>query len=171
MACGAEQEVAERCRHCHVGMAHYFCGTCKLFDDDPTHDIYHCPFCNLCRRGKGLGVDMFHCMRCNQCMALSLAQSHVCRERGLESDCPICHEDLFTSAAPIRQTQCGHFMHSACYKLYTADKYTCPMCSKSLADMVRLSRSSSPCKTTWGMTVQHHPSLSAFLGLSAWTCA
>jgi hypothetical protein len=86
---------------------------------------------------QGLGIDMFHCMRCNQCMALSLSDSHGCRERGLESDCPICHEDLFTSAAPVRQTQCGHFMHSACYKLYTHSKYTCPMCCKSLADMVR----------------------------------
>ena len=34
---------------------------CASFWDD-AEDAYHCPFCNVCRRGKGLGKDFFHCM-------------------------------------------------------------------------------------------------------------
>ncbi|CAN0505237.1 unnamed protein product, partial [Ectocarpus sp. 8 AP-2014] len=34
----------------------YYCGICHLFDDAPEKDIYHCPYCNVCRLGKGLGV-------------------------------------------------------------------------------------------------------------------
>ncbi|CAN0436848.1 unnamed protein product, partial [Laminaria digitata] len=37
-------------------MARYYCGICHLFDDAPAKDIYHCPYCNMCRLGKGLGV-------------------------------------------------------------------------------------------------------------------
>ena len=77
-------------------------------------DIYHCPSCNVCRVGKGLGIDFFHCMTCNSCMSTSLT-SHKCRERGMESNCPICHDFLFTSHTPVKALSCGHFMHSACY--------------------------------------------------------
>jgi zinc finger-like protein len=135
MKCGVEQALSAKCVACAASMAKYVCSVCDLFDDDPTHDIYHCPFCNLCRRGKGLGVDVFHCMRCNQCMSLTLSETHVCREGSLEDNCPICQESMFTSSSPVRQTPCGHFMHSSCYKDYTKTGYTCPMCSKSLADM------------------------------------
>ena len=34
----------------------YFCPICKLFDDSPDAKIYHCPYCNLCRKGRGLGI-------------------------------------------------------------------------------------------------------------------
>ncbi|KAH6558906.1 hypothetical protein KP509_1Z038300 [Ceratopteris richardii] len=113
-------------------MAKYYCGICKLFDD--KRDIYHCPSCNLCRVGKGLGIDFFHCMTCNACMSTSLT-SHKCREKGLESNCPICHDFLFTSHTPVKALSCGHFMHSACYRAYTYSHYSCPICCKSLGDM------------------------------------
>lgn len=135
MKCLEVQPVAQYCatpscdRFC---MAKYFCNICKLFDD--KRDIYHCPSCNLCRVGKGLGVDFFHCMTCNACMSTSLT-SHKCREKGLESNCPICHDFLFTSHTPVKALTCGHFMHSACYRAYTYSHYTCPICSKSLGDM------------------------------------
>uniref|UniRef100_A0A0D2ZQH8 CTCHY-type domain-containing protein n=1 Tax=Brassica oleracea var. oleracea TaxID=109376 RepID=A0A0D2ZQH8_BRAOL len=41
-------------------MAKHYCSICKLFDDERA--VYHCPFCNLCRVGEGLGIDYFHCM-------------------------------------------------------------------------------------------------------------
>jgi zinc finger-like protein len=41
--------------------AKYYCSICNLFDDE-TKTIYHCPFCNVCRIGKGLGIDFRHCM-------------------------------------------------------------------------------------------------------------
>ncbi|XP_022768172.1 zinc finger protein BRUTUS-like At1g74770 [Durio zibethinus] len=116
----------------NLTMGKYYCRICKLFDDE--REIYHCPYCNLCRVGKGLGIDYFHCMNCNACMSRSLSL-HVCREKSFEDNCPICHEDIFTSTAPVKALPCGHMMHSICFKEYTCTHYTCPICSKSLGDM------------------------------------
>ncbi|CAN6451570.1 unnamed protein product [Victoria cruziana] len=113
-------------------MAKYFCNICKFFDDERT--VYHCPFCNLCRLGKGLGVDFFHCMTCNCCLGMQLVE-HKCREKGLETNCPICCDFLFTSSASVKALPCGHFMHSACFQAYTCSHYTCPICCSSLGDM------------------------------------
>lgn len=115
-----------------LSMAKYYCSICKFFDDERT--VYHCPFCNLCRLGSGLGVDFFHCMKCNCCLAMKLADHH-CREKGLETNCPICCDFLFTSNESVRALPCGHFMHSACFQAYTCSHYICPICSKSLGDM------------------------------------
>ncbi|KAL2321921.1 hypothetical protein Fmac_026300 [Flemingia macrophylla] len=117
---------------CNLSMAKYYCKICKLFDDE--REIYHCPYCNLCRVGKGLGVDYFHCMSCNACMSRSL-MNHSCREKHLEDNCPICHEYIFTSCSPVKALPCGHVMHSTCFQEYTCYHYTCPICSKSLGDM------------------------------------
>lgn len=136
MKCLKIQPVAQYCitPSCNNFMiARYYCSICKFFDDD-KRDIYHCPYCNICRVGKGLGIDYFHCMTCNACMYKSL-KVHKCREKGLESNCPICHDFLFTSKAPVKALSCGHFMHSACFQAYTCNHYTCPMCYKSLGDM------------------------------------
>ncbi|KAJ1437911.1 Zinc finger, RING-type [Sesbania bispinosa] len=115
-----------------LSMAKYYCNICKFFDDE--RNVYHCPFCNLCRVGRGLGIDYFHCMKCNCCLGIKSA-SHKCLEKGLEMNCPICCDDLFTSSAPVRALPCGHYMHSACFQAYTCSHYTCPICSKSLGDM------------------------------------
>ncbi|CAM6094029.1 unnamed protein product [Calypogeia fissa] len=136
MKCLQVQAVAQICStpSCKgYPMAKYYCGICKFFNND-DRDIYHCPFCNLCRVGKGLGQDYFHCMTCNACMSMQLT-SHTCREKGMESDCPICHDFLFTSNTPVKALPCGHFMHSDCFKAYTCSNYTCPICSKSVGDM------------------------------------
>lgn len=79
--------------------------------------VYHCPFCNLCRVGKGLGIDFFHCMTCNCCLGITLVD-HKCCEKSLEINCPICCDFLFTSSATVRALPCGHFMHSACFQVY-----------------------------------------------------
>ncbi|XP_047337425.1 zinc finger protein BRUTUS-like [Impatiens glandulifera] len=113
-------------------MAKYYCNICKFFDDERT--VYHCPFCNLCRLGKGLGKDFFHCMTCNCCLALKLVD-HKCLEKSLETNCPICCEFLFTSSAAVRALPCGHYMHSACFQAYACSNYICPICSKSMGDM------------------------------------
>ncbi|KAG2709385.1 hypothetical protein I3760_05G235900 [Carya illinoinensis] len=115
-----------------LSMAKYYCSICKFFDDERT--VYHCPFCNLCRLGKGLGIDFFHCMTCNCCLGIKL-EDHKCREKGLETNCPICCDFLFTSSATVRALPCGHYMHSACFQAYTCSHYVCPICSKSLGDM------------------------------------
>ncbi|XP_050237589.1 zinc finger protein BRUTUS [Mercurialis annua] len=115
-----------------LSMAKYYCSICKFFDDERT--VYHCPFCNLCRVGKGLGIDFFHCMTCNCCLGIKLV-NHKCLEKGLETNCPICCDFMFTSSATVRALPCGHYMHSACFQAYTCSHYTCPICSKSLGDM------------------------------------
>ncbi|CAK9149304.1 unnamed protein product [Ilex paraguariensis] len=115
-----------------LSMAKYYCSSCKFFDDERT--VYHCPFCNLCRLGKGLGVDFFHCMTCNCCLGMKLVD-HKCREKGLEANCPICCDFLFTSSATVRALPCGHYMHSACFQAYACTHYICPICSKSMGDM------------------------------------
>ncbi|KAF8696068.1 hypothetical protein HU200_036956 [Digitaria exilis] len=135
MACLKIQPVGPTCQtpSCNgLSMAKYYCSICKFFDDERT--VYHCPFCNLCRLGKGLGVDFFHCMKCNCCLGMKLTE-HKCREKGLETNCPICCDFLFTSSAAVRALPCGHFMHSACFQAYTCSHYTCPICCKSLGDM------------------------------------
>ncbi|XP_051144695.1 zinc finger protein BRUTUS-like [Andrographis paniculata] len=113
-------------------MAKYYCSSCKFFDDE--RDVYHCPFCNLCRVGTGLGIDFFHCMTCNCCLSKKL-MDHKCREKGLETNCPICCDFLFTSSTAVRDLPCGHYMHSACFQAYACTHYNCPICSKSMGDM------------------------------------
>ncbi|XP_021761695.1 zinc finger protein BRUTUS-like At1g18910 isoform X1 [Chenopodium quinoa] len=136
MMCLEIQPIGPTCQtpSCNkFSMARHYCKICRLFDDN--REIYHCPYCNLCRLGKGLGIDYFHCMKCNACMNRSLSSSHVCREKCIEDKCPICHEDMFTSSDPVKALACGHLMHSSCFEEYTCTRYTCPVCSKSLGDM------------------------------------
>ncbi|XWS68841.1 hypothetical protein CRYUN_Cryun04dG0127500 [Craigia yunnanensis] len=135
MSCLKIQPVGPVCTTPSCGgfsMAKYYCSICKFFDDERT--VYHCPFCNLCRVGKGLGDDFFHCMVCNCCLAKKLVD-HKCREKGLETNCPICCDFLFTSSESVRALPCGHFMHSACFQAYACSHYICPICSKSMGDM------------------------------------
>nr|CAD1834689.1 unnamed protein product [Ananas comosus var. bracteatus] len=135
MRCLKVQPVGPTCQtpSCDgLSMAKYYCSICKFFDDERS--VYHCPSCNLCRLGKGLGIDFFHCMTCNCCLGMKLVE-HKCREKSLETNCPICCDFLFTSSAAVRALPCGHFMHSACFQAYTCSHYTCPICSKSLGDM------------------------------------
>lgn len=61
MLCGTAQRAAESCSHCGETAARYYCGICKLWDDDPERSIYHCDDCGICRVGRGLGKDFFHC--------------------------------------------------------------------------------------------------------------
>ncbi|KAL5539305.1 hypothetical protein UlMin_045416 [Ulmus minor] len=135
MSCLKLQPVGPECTtpSCNrLSMAKYYCNICKFFDDERT--VYHCPFCNLCRVGQGLGIDYFHCMTCNCCLGIKLV-NHKCLEKSLETNCPICCDFLFTSSATVRALPCGHYMHSACFQAYTCSHYTCPICSKSLGDM------------------------------------
>jgi len=130
----------EKCvRHNHP-LARYYCGICKLFDDDQTKQIYHCPYCNICRLGKGLGIDFRHCMKCNCCINLSV-KNHNCLSKALEGNCPICGDAMFTSTSEYKGLRCGHLMHLNCYKEYVLRSheqlywYRCPVCRKSMDDM------------------------------------
>ena len=61
MQCGYPQKAAEYCKQCGEQAAVYFCGICKLWDNDTRRRIYHCADCGICRRGEGLGKDFIHC--------------------------------------------------------------------------------------------------------------
>lgn len=136
MACHTVQNVSSTCinERCGIEFGKYFCDKCKFHDNDGTKDIYHCDKCNICRIGKGLGIDYFHCDKCNACMSITL-KNHKCVENSLESNCPICHDYMFTSTTPVMFLPCGHCMHVSCYEEYTLTNYVCPICSKSLGDM------------------------------------
>mmetsp|Transcript_2117 Transcript_2117/g.3255 ORF Transcript_2117/g.3255 Transcript_2117/m.3255 type:complete len:767 (+) Transcript_2117:61-2361(+) len=148
MRCGALQPADKRCVNpkCESKgkpFARYYCKICNLYDDNPKKKIYHCPFCNVCRSGAGLGIDFRHCMRCNACVSLSSSstsssnnENHVCIPHCLQGNCPICHESMFESTKPLRGLKCGHVMHLPCFTLYIRGQtYTCPLCKKSVEDM------------------------------------
>ena len=61
MICGSAQRAGEFCVECGERTAWYYCGVCKLWDNDPNKNIYHCNDCGICRKGRGLGKDFFHC--------------------------------------------------------------------------------------------------------------
>jgi hypothetical protein len=138
MKCGALQPAGDKCvnQECPSGgkpFARYSCNICHFYDDSSNKSIYHCPFCNVCRSGKGLGLDYRHCMRCNACV--SLTDDHHCIPQRLQGNCPICHESMFQSTEPLRGLKCGHVMHLSCFTNMRAHSYTCPLCKKSAEDM------------------------------------
>lgn len=70
------------------------------------------------------------------CLNVSVKGSHNCIENNMKANCPICHTDMFTSRDAPTMMECGHAIHSKCYKQYlNTNHYTCPICKKSLIDM------------------------------------
>lgn len=136
MQCGEEdQPVASNCRQCGVLFARYFCAECKFYDDAEGKDAYHCEGCGICRVGKGLGIDNHHCDGCGSCVPIDAKDSHPCRDRSLDANCPICTHYLRTSTEPVVFMRCGHTMHVECLSRHTQSGYTCPLCHKCLTDM------------------------------------
>jgi Zinc-ribbon/CHY zinc finger/Ring finger domain len=139
MKCNALQPAEDRCVNVDCEsrgkpFAKYFCRICHLYDDG-SRPIFHCPYCNTCRLGLGLGVDFRHCMRCNACVSLADTDHH-CIPQKLQGSCPICRETLFQSTDPLRGLKCGHVMHLSCFTEYRrGHAYTCPLCMRSMEDM------------------------------------
>mmetsp|Transcript_2824 Transcript_2824/g.4756 ORF Transcript_2824/g.4756 Transcript_2824/m.4756 type:complete len:410 (-) Transcript_2824:173-1402(-) len=134
MVCETLQPCASHCVSCGVMMAKYFCAICNLFDDAVNRPIYHCPFCNVCRVGLGLGKDQFHCMNCNACMSTKL-KDHKCVNGLLEGDCAVCQEKLFFATRPVHVSPCGHVMHRDCFHDYVKTSIQCPVCRRSIFDV------------------------------------
>jgi len=61
MLCGCAQRASDLCTNCGERAAYYYCGICKLWDNDIDKSIYHCADCGICRVGRGLGKDYIHC--------------------------------------------------------------------------------------------------------------
>ena len=139
MRCNTLQPAEDRCMSPECAsrgkpFAKYFCRICHLYDDG-SRPIFHCPYCNTCRLGKGLGIDFRHCAKCNACVSLA-DDSHHCIPQKLQGSCPICRDSLFQSTEPLRGLKCGHVMHLKCFTEYRRDySYTCPLCMRSMEDM------------------------------------
>lgn len=61
MFCNCAQKASGVCIECDQSAAWYYCDVCKLWDDNPNRNIYHCDDCGICRVGKGIGKDFYHC--------------------------------------------------------------------------------------------------------------
>ncbi|XP_047154307.1 probable E3 ubiquitin-protein ligase RZFP34 isoform X1 [Vigna umbellata] len=132
--CETEQEVQQNCINCGVCMGKYFCGTCKLFDDDVSKKQYHCSGCGICRTGGCENV--FHCYKCGCCYPTQMKNSHPCVEGAMHHDCPVCFEYLFESVNDVLVLPCGHTIHKSCLnEMREHFQYACPLCSKSVCDM------------------------------------
>ncbi|CAK7562962.1 MAG: hypothetical protein SEPTF4163_000818 [Sporothrix epigloea] len=140
MLCGYAQRAGAVCAKCGVSAARYYCGICKLWNDDPDKSIYHCNDCGICRVGEGLGKDFFHCKKCGSCIAINQEESHRCREGVMDCDCPICSEYIFTTRKKVVTMKCGHIIHDDCRAQYIKRSYKCPICNKSVENMESMFR-------------------------------
>lgn len=123
------------CISCESELANYFCAKCKLYDNDPTKDIYHCDKCGICRLGLGLGKDFYHCDECNICLSIDLRERHKCLTNTTHCNCPVCNEYLFTSVNKVVFMKCGHLIHQMCYDELSKHSYKCPVCKKTVVNV------------------------------------
>ncbi|CAL9192052.1 unnamed protein product [Musa hybrid cultivar] len=135
LICNTEQPVAQVCSNCGVSMGDYFCNVCKFYDDDLEKGQYHCNDCGICRVGGS--ENFFHCKKCGSCYSTELRDKHFCVENSMRHNCPICYEYLFDSLKETSVLKCGHTIHFECFDemLKHAQRYSCPVCSKSVCDM------------------------------------
>lgn len=133
MYCQTAQRAGKVCRQCQKVLAHYYCDICHLWDDDERRNIYHCDKCRICRRG--LREEYTHCDRCSGCITTKHFPTHKCLEGSLQSNCPICGEDLFSTTSAVVFMPCGHAIHFICHQDHIKISYQCPICLKSLNNM------------------------------------
>lgn len=128
------QDPESHCSSCGLEFATYFCKTCRLYDSNPAKQIYHCQGCKICRIGPS--ANYFHCEVCACCLAISQRDSHKCRADATKQNCPICLESLFYSRDSSITLECGHYVHSICYRDMLVQRvYQCPYCLKNVSKM------------------------------------
>ena len=136
-------------------MFQYICEPCQIFDNVDKGQ-FHCQGCGLCRLGGR--QNFFHCDTCEMCLPLGLQKSHnvsfsnliyifhSCCGAGVEkelllkiddfqcvvgvsrSNCPVCQEDLHTSAQPCQVPPCGHLLHQSCFQDLISNRYLLRKC-------------------------------------------
>ncbi|ODV85904.1 hypothetical protein CANARDRAFT_197537 [[Candida] arabinofermentans NRRL YB-2248] len=135
MFCSTPQFPQQYCINCDKKLSEYYCDKCKLFDNDPLKNIYHCDSCGICRLGLGLNQDYFHCDNCNACISIELRSNHKCIENSTHSNCPICDEYMFHSTKTVVFMLCGHPIHQSCFDEFSKHSYKCPVCSRTVMNM------------------------------------
>ena len=108
LVCKKRQNVSNECVSCGARFGMYYCEICRLFDDVDKGQ-YHCEGCGICRVGGR--ENFWHCDTCQACFHKDVREGHVCVERSLHSNCPVCFEDLFTSTKQVQILPCGHPIH------------------------------------------------------------
>ncbi|XP_058207914.1 E3 ubiquitin-protein ligase RZFP34-like isoform X1 [Rhododendron vialii] len=82
--------------------------------------------------------NFFHCNKCGCCYSRLMKDSHICVERAMHHNCPVCFEYLFDTTKDMSVLPCGHTIHLQCVKeMERHFQYSCPVCSKSYCDMSR----------------------------------
>ncbi|KAI8909797.1 zinc-ribbon-domain-containing protein [Gorgonomyces haynaldii] len=113
MHCNTTQPAGQDCinQACRKKMSKYYCSECKLWDDDPRKNIYHCHDCGICRIGKGLGQDYFHCEKCNPC---GHCIHYKCHQEYIQTSyqCPTCFKSLANMTEYFRRIDAMLAMHS-----------------------------------------------------------
>lgn len=124
--------VNNECQFTEKPFATYFCYNCRLYDNSGK-DIFHCDDCGICRIGNPDEYE--HCHTCGICIKGD--GNHHCHAKSYEGQCVICMENLFDSRSPvITLTNCTHKICQSCHHDYVQhDKYTCPICKRSMHDM------------------------------------
>lgn len=110
--CLHRQPVGTYCNKCGVAFGAYSCTKCPFYDDDLSKKPFHCDECGICRVGGR--ENYFHCSVCGSCYAEDLQNNHVCVERAMHQNCPVCFEFLFESTESVTVLKCGHTIHSKC---------------------------------------------------------
>lgn len=134
LKCNKEQDSNNICKYCENVFAKYYCKSCNLFENNPKKKIYHCDGCGICR--IGIKEDYFHCNKCKACLNISAKANHKCNDDGLNSNCPVCLENLFysrESSYPL--SCCQNWIHVSCFRKYVKNFVNCPFCSKSIVSM------------------------------------
>lgn len=128
--CNHLQKFAQYCESCESCMGTYYCEICKFVDNNELQKYYHCDKCGICRRGTT--KEYMHCDTCGCCFQKGHFENKNCIANRLDTNCPICFEDLFTSTINPVPMQCGHMIHTNCLQNYAKTNDKCPLCRKTL---------------------------------------
>lgn len=135
MHCNTTQPPSAVCIECAEPFAAYCCTICHTYDSTPGKLIFHCVQCGICR--VGTRDTTHHCERCDMCIVINTneGRQHECFANTWRTDCPACLEHLWDSRDAISMLQCGHAMHSHCFRTLLQTEYRCPSCKKATVDM------------------------------------
>jgi RING finger/CHY zinc finger protein 1 len=130
--CKTKQDVSNICVNCNITFGDYVCLICMVFDTSGKI-ITHCEKCNICWVMRDEDT-LIHCDRCKCCMPSKVFADHICTDDKL-NNCPICCDTL-KSIKEIQLMCCGHAIHTECLNDYIKHGYKCPICKKTIVDMV-----------------------------------
>ena len=122
---------------CQTVFAEYHCDKCNLWME-LSKQPFHCDQCGFCRVG---GAEKYrHCNECSMCINAETYNSHHCLKDKFKNNCPVCHEDMFTSRHAPQDLPCGHAIHTHCFRKLAGFDYRCPICKKTVVSRSSMSR-------------------------------